>query len=242
MGNQTGAGVLQTVTCTTHSDRMNSSTTQNIMIADAQFLVVHTLQSLIGSKEQYHMAGVAWNRYELNELLSRVGEGLLIIDPAGAGFEGLTTIKKIRELHPEVIVFVLTNTVSKEEVSELTKLGIRNIWYKTVEKEELLYAIENAFKGKKSYSSEFLEYFLSTGANTQKYSESKLLTGSEKEIVKLIVGGLTTKEIAARRNISHHTVNAHRKNIFRKAEVTNTSELIMHAIKSGWIDNIEYYI
>jgi len=60
--------------------------------------------------------------------------------------------------------------------------------------------------------------------------------------VKLIAEGLTTKEIANRKHLSFHTVNTHRKNIFRKLNVSNTSELIMFAIKSGWIENIEYYI
>ena len=68
------------------------------------------------------------------------------------------------------------------------------------------------------------------------------LTSSEIEIVRLIAGGMTTKEIAEKKNISFHTVNTHRKNIFRKLSVSNTSELIIHAIKSGWIDNIEYFI
>ena len=72
--------------------------------------------------------------------------------------------------------------------------------------------------------------------------DPKYLTVSEIEIVKLIADGLTTKEIASRRNISYHTVNTHRKNIFKKVEVSNASELIMHAIKAGWINNIEYYI
>ena len=68
------------------------------------------------------------------------------------------------------------------------------------------------------------------------------LTGSEIEIVRLIAGGLTTKEIASRKNISFHTVNTHRKNIFRKMDVSNASELIIQSIKAGWIDNIEYFI
>ena len=53
---------------------------------------------------------------------------------------------------------------------------------------------------------------------------------------------MTAKEIAVKRNLSVHTINTHRKNIFRKLAVTNASELIMVAIKAGWIDNIEYYI
>jgi len=37
-------------------------------------------------------------------------------------------------------------------------------------------------------------------------------------------------------------VNTHRRNIFKKVEVSNANELILHAIKSGWIENVEYFI
>ena len=96
--------------------------------------------------------------------------------------------------------------------------------------------------GKKYYSDEILDLFLDLSVTKFSADAQKHLTASEIEIVKLIAEGLTTKQIASKRNISYHTVNTHRKNIFKKVEVSNTSELIMHAIKAGWIDNIEYYI
>ncbi len=68
------------------------------------------------------------------------------------------------------------------------------------------------------------------------------LTASEIEIVKLIAEGMTTKEIASRKNVSFHTIMTHRKNIFRKARVNNASELVMFAIRAGIIDTIEYQI
>ena len=72
--------------------------------------------------------------------------------------------------------------------------------------------------------------------------ETGHLTPSEIEIVRLIADGLTTKEIAVRKNISFHTVMTHRKNIFRKLDVNNTSELIKYAMKANIIGDIEYYI
>ncbi|MBI5008743.1 MAG: response regulator transcription factor [Bacteroidia bacterium] len=81
---------------------------------------------------------------------------------------------------------------------------------------------------------------LSTPENSGE--EPGQLTPSEMEIVRLISEGLTTKEIASRKNISFHTVITHRKNIFRKLGVSSVSELIMYAIKSGWINMIEYHI
>lgn len=48
--------------------------------------------------------------------------------------------------------------------------------------------------------------------------------------------------IAAERNLSFHTINSHRKNIFRKLGVNNVHEAIKYAMKSGIVNLIEYYI
>ena len=61
-------------------------------------------------------------------------------------------------------------------------------------------------------------------------------------ILKEIATGKTTKEIAADKCLSFHTVNTHRKNIFRKLNVNNVHEAIKVAIRSGLVDIAEYYI
>jgi len=77
---------------------------------------------------------------------------------------------------------------------------------------------------------------------TKRNSGNATLTTSELEIVKLIAGGMTTKEIANKKNISFHTVISHRKNIFKKLSINNSSELIMFAIRKGLIDSVDYSI
>jgi DNA-binding CsgD family transcriptional regulator len=54
-------------------------------------------------------------------------------------------------------------------------------------------------------------------------------TFKEKEVLALVSSGLTTKEIASRLNISHHTVETHRKNLLRKCEAKNSVELVQKA-------------
>jgi len=68
------------------------------------------------------------------------------------------------------------------------------------------------------------------------------LTKTEAEILKDIALGLTTKEIAERRFSSFHTVNTHRKNIFRKLGVNNVHEATRYALRAGLVDAAEYYI
>lgn len=68
------------------------------------------------------------------------------------------------------------------------------------------------------------------------------LTKTETEILKDIALGMTTKEIAEKRFSSFHTVNTHRKNIFRKLGVNNVHEATKYALRAGLVDTAEYYI
>ena len=69
-----------------------------------------------------------------------------------------------------------------------------------------------------------------------------LLTATETEIVKAIAQGKTTKEIAAERFLSIHTITTHRKNIFRKLGVNTAHEVVKYALRAGLVDSEEFYI
>ena len=68
------------------------------------------------------------------------------------------------------------------------------------------------------------------------------LTKTETEILREIAQGKTTKEIAQARYSSFHTVNTHRKNIFRKLSINTAYEATRYALRAGLIDSAEYYI
>jgi len=213
-----------------------------IVIADTQFLVVEALKSLLANDERLSVAGIVTTKDELLNFLVKNPIQLLITDPASLDFEQSYDLQFIKQQFPQLAILILTNSISKDEFTRLTRVGIKNILNKTAERDEILSAIDSAIKGKKFYSGEVLDLILELGENKSVMEVSVQLTISEIEIVRLIAGGMTTKEIAEKKCISFHTVNTHRKNIFRKMGVSNASELIIHAIKSGWIDNIEYFI
>lgn len=221
---------------------MSTDKVSNIIIADSQFLITEALKTLLGGDVRYSLAGIADNQNDLHKLLEVTQSGLLITDISNVDYEGMEDLRNIRVQYPNIVILILTNVISRAEFAALTKVGIKNIIYKNADQGELFNAIESTLKGKKYYSDEILDLFLDLNENKYTNEDQKGLTVSEMEIVKLVADGLTTKEIAARRNISYHTVNTHRRNIFRKVDVSNASELIMHAIKAGWINNIEYYI
>jgi DNA-binding NarL/FixJ family response regulator len=215
---------------------------KKIVIADSQFLVVESLKAILSADERFHVPGIVNSQTELIKVLENEICELLITDILMFDYNGIDDLQRIKSRFPNVSVLILTNSISKAEFTELSKIGIKNIIYKTAELDEILSAVDAALRGKKYYADEILDLILELGESKSVPEEPTHLTSSEIEIVRLIAGGLTTKEIASKKNISFHTVNTHRKNIFRKMGVTNASELIMQAIKAGWIDNIEYFI
>ncbi|NQU81039.1 MAG: response regulator transcription factor [Bacteroidetes bacterium] len=213
-----------------------------IVIADSQFLVIESLIHLIKAENKYVLCGIADNRYSLLKLLQLNSPDLLITDIKLIDFESLDDLKSIMEDFKNLSILVLTNQITHSELGKLLKFGIKNISLKTDEKEDLLYSIEMAVNQKKQFSDQILDLILKLSENKNTSSEPSGLTQSEIEIVKLIADGHTTKEIALKKHVSFHTVVTHRKNIFRKLEINNVSELVMFAVRKGLIDNIEYNI
>lgn len=118
---------------------------------------------------------------------------------------------------------------------------------KSCSKEEILTAISYISKGERFICNQVSNLLLAASThqavvNTMASQPHALLTSSEISILKEIALGKTTKEIAASKNLSFHTVNSHRKNIFRKLEANSVHEAIKQAMRLGLIDLTEYYI
>lgn len=213
-----------------------------VLIADSQFLITESLKYILLSEGDFKISNVATDKSELLEALGNENISLLIIDHSLTDIAGISELIEIKNSFPDVKVLIITNSLSKTELHELNLASINNIILKTADRTELFDAIYSTLKGKKYYSNELLDLLFDASENRIINDSAPQLTISEIEIVKLIAEGLTTKEIAAQKFISYHTVISHRKNIFRKLGVNSISELIMYSIKAGWINTIEYYI
>ena len=220
---------------------MNNSS-KKIVIADTQFLVVETLKTILSADERFFITSIVNSQTELIKVLENELCGLLITDFSLFDYDSIDDLRRIKIKFPNISVLILTNSISKAEFSELSRIGIKNIIYKTAERNEIISAVDAALRGKKYYADEILDLILELGESKSVPEEPTHLTISEIEIVRLIAGGLTTKEIATQKNISFHTVNTHRKNIFRKLGIKNVSELMLYAVRNGLIDPIEYHI
>ena len=100
-------------------------------------------------------------------------------------------------------------------------------------------ALQSAATGKRYISQRAMEILIS---QKQEEAEPIVLTATEREIVKAIARGKTTKEIANERFSSIHTITTHRKNIFRKLNINTAHEAVKYALRAGLVDTSEFYI
>lgn len=183
------------------------------------------------------------NKMELNGILITEEPHLLIIDYNLFDFAFVAEFGEIRKNFPNMGILVVSDILESEEVLSIINLGITNYILKTSEEQELLEAVNATLNNRKYLSSQILDVLLERKANIRQPTlEIGKLTISELDIVRLIAQGLTTKEIAIQKSLSYHTIITHRKNIFRKLGISNSSELLMYAMRAGLIDTTEYYI
>lgn len=217
--------------------RIVEAVEHTILIADTQYLITVALTLLL--TEQGYRVQCVTSRQELLNTLKNEKISLIITDHILLDYRSINDLGAIVTSNPDIPVLLLVNALNPMLIRELNQAGIRNIALKTDEQSELLLAVASALKSKKAYSSSVLDLLLQ---QDNPAPDACLLTTSEIEIVRLISSGLSTKEIAAKKHLSFHTVMTHRKNIFRKLGVSSSQEMMLLAIKAGLIDNIEYHI
>ena len=108
---------------------MSMDKMKKVIIADSQFLVVEALKSLIEADRSYLLTGISATQSDLLKLLEKSSADLLITDFANIDYDGLEDFKKFKLEYPQLTILILTNTISKQEFSDLNRVGIKNIIY-----------------------------------------------------------------------------------------------------------------
>ena len=167
---------------------------------------------------------------------------ILIIDFDLLDFSQVSELNTVKKIAPNTGILVVTDNQTPDDIIKVLDCGINNFILKSSGEQELLDAFNATVSSKKYFSNEVLEVLLQRKSSPRQNQEIGKLTLAEIEIVRLITQGMTTKEIALIKHLSFHTIITHRKNIFRKLGIGNSSELLMYALRAGIIDSSEYYI
>lgn len=212
---------------------------RNYILADNQELTNFAIQSLL-KRDEHNAIYRVTDKVGLAEVLKQHEDAVVILD---------YTLFDIADEDQLLIISERFATASWVLISEdLTKNFLRKVIYSShvfsvVFKDESMKSVRDAIaaasQSKRFISQRATEMIL---AQKQEDEELPILTATEIEIVKAIAQGKTTKEIANERFSSVHTINTHRKNIFRKLGINTAHEAIKYALRAGWVDASEFYI
>ena len=213
---------------------------RNYIIADNQELTRFALENLL-QKDEENVVYRAFDKARLVELLKENESAVVLLDYTLFDFADEDQLLIIAER------FSLSQWILISD--ELTPQFIRRVVYSShqfsvVYKDSPLSEIREALSAVNRHTRYLSQRALETIITQQQQEEEtpSVLTTTEMEIVKGIALGKTTKEIAAERFSSIHTVTTHRKNIFRKLGVNTVHEATKYALRAGLVDSAEYYI
>ena len=212
---------------------------RNYIIADNQELTRFALESLLQKEEEENVYR-AFDRAGLVALLKEHENAVVLLDYTLFDFADEDQLLIIAER------FSLSDWILISD--ELTPQFIRRVVYSShqfsvVFKDGPLSEVREAINAVNRHTRYLSQRALETIITQQQEDETpSILTQTETEIVKAIALGKTTKEIAAERFSSIHTVTTHRKNIFRKLGINTAHEAVKYALRAGLIDPSEFYI
>ena len=210
------------------------------ILADNQELTRLALISLIKQNEENTLY-VATDKAGLVELLKEHEDAIVLLDFTLFDFADADQLLIVGER------FALSQWILISD--ELTPTFIRQVIYSShqfsiVFKDGPLNEVREALQTVSRHQRYISQRALEVIINQQQVEEERpsILTETETEIVRAIAQGKSTKEIAAERFSSVHTITTHRKNIFRKLGINTAHEVIKYALRAGLVDSSEFYI
>jgi DNA-binding NarL/FixJ family response regulator len=204
-----------------------------LVLADDHPMIRAGFKTLLAQSNDFEVAGEAGNGAELIKVVSALKPDVTLVDLHMPGIGGLEALEKLHSSFPEIKFVVLTMHEEREYVQKALKAGADGYLLKNIEREELENAIHAVHKGGKYFSPAITAVLADSVARPSSFAEAAEITPREKEVLALVAGGHSTKQIADQLGISIRTVETHRINMLKKMGVSNSAELIKKAFESG---------
>jgi DNA-binding NarL/FixJ family response regulator len=211
-----------------------------IVLADDHVLVRQGLRRILEGMADLEVMGEANDGLELLNLMNLLTPHMVILDIFMPNLRGIEAIHEIKKIRPEVKVLILTMHKDKEYLYLALSAGAKGYLLKEDADKELFSAIEKIRQGKTyispHFSEEVVDDLVQIGRGGAKaIFEIDSLTTREREVLKLVAEGKSSKEIAQVLFISVLTVNNHRANIMEKLNLNKATDLVKYAIRKGYI-------
>lgn len=208
-----------------------------IVLADDHALFRQGLKGIIDGKADLKVVGEAGDGLELMKILEKTQPHLAILDISMPNLRGIEAVHEIKKTYPEVKVLILTMHRDTEYLHQAISAGAEGYLLKEDADPDLFSAIEKVRQGKIYVSPRLSEDMADDWVQMRRgdrVPSGDPLTVREREVLKLIAEGKSSKEVADILFISIRTVERHRANIMAKLKLKNTAEMVKYALHKGY--------
>jgi len=212
-----------------------------ILLVDDQALFREGLRTLLSVQPDFDVVGEAANGEEAVQLAHKLRPAVVLMDLRMPVLDGVAATRRLREMHPDCQVIVLTTFDDDEYVFEGLRAGAVGYLLKDTPSEKLNEAIRAAARGESFLQPSIAAKVVAEFTRLTNQASSRLqplvepLSERELEVLRLVAGGASNKEIAAKLFIAEGTVKNHLTNILGKLGVSDRTQAALKARELGLI-------
>ncbi|MDH4068355.1 MAG: response regulator transcription factor [Dehalococcoidia bacterium] len=210
-----------------------------VLITDDHAIVRDGICALLALTGDIEAVGEATNGREALEMVKKLVPDVVLMDIAMPLMNGLEATRRIHKEFPQTKVIVLTQYEDREYVLPVIEAGAGGFVSKTAASSELTSAIRSVYRGDSFLSPSvarlLVEDYREMARAGKSQDTSEKLTDREREILKLLAEGHSTRDIARILVISPKTVERHKTNLMAKLDIHSRLDLFKYALRKGII-------
>lgn len=210
-----------------------------VLVTDDHAIVRDGICALLALTGDIEAVGEATNGRQALEMVAKLSPDVVLMDIVMPLMDGLEATRRIHRGFPETKVIVLTQYEDREYVLPVIEAGASGFISKAAASSELTLAIRSVYRGDSFLSPSIarllVEDYRQIASAGKDKDMSEQLTNREREILKLLAEGRSTREIAQILVISPKTVERHKTNLMGKLGIHNRLDLFKYALRKGMI-------
>jgi DNA-binding NarL/FixJ family response regulator len=209
-----------------------------VVVADDQTAVREGLEVLLDLLDDVTVVGTAGDGDDAVRLVAERGADVVLMDLRMPRCDGVTATARIRAEHPGTQVVVLTTYAEDSDIMAALRAGALGYLTKDAGRVQIAHAVRSAAAGQSVLDPRVQQRLLAaaTAGGLPETGDHQLpdgLTAREGDVLRLIAGGLSNREIASHLFVSEATVKSHINRLFAKTGVRDRAQAVQYAYRHG---------
>jgi NarL family two-component system response regulator LiaR len=209
------------------------------MIVDDQYIVRSGLSTFVSTYPEFVFVGEAKNGEEAVSVCAQLQPDIILMDLMMPRMNGVEATRLILQQHPAIKILALTSFKEKELVQNVLQAGAIGYVLKDISADELATAIRNVYAGRPTLAPEAMQALLAPTTPVEEPPFDDNLTDRERDVLALMIKGLSNPQIAETLVLSLSTVKFHVSSILSKLQATTRTEAVTLALKYKLTPNSE---